>query len=123
MNRFKNIGVLFMLTLFLIFVKFIPVTCLIKTVTGIYCPACGMTRAFNHIIHFEFIDAFFQNILSIPLFVFIVVSIIMLLIDIIKNKFDYIPKLLNFFEKYYVFIIILIVTSFIYNNLFSSLLI
>lgn len=116
-NRIKNILILLVLILFLLFVLNVPVTCIFKSVTGISCPACGMTRAFISILHFNFIDAFFLNILSIPLFIFIAFSVIMLIIEILKNKFEYVPKLLSFLGKYWYIFIILLAVSFIWNNI------
>jgi hypothetical protein len=118
-NRTKNILIILIVILFLLFVMNIPVTCIFKSVTGISCPACGMTRAFISIVHFNFIDAFFLNILSIPLFIFMVISIFILIVEIFQNKFNYVPKLLKFFGKYWYIFIILLVISFVWN-LFSK---
>lgn len=117
MNRVKNITILTILIAFLLMVAKIPVTCIFKSVTGISCPACGMTRSFFAILHFDFLEAFSQNILGIPLFIFLTVSVIILLYEIVKNQFHYIPKILHFFEKYYVIILLLLGLSFIINNL------
>ena len=117
MNRIKNFIILVILIIFLYTISILPVTCFFKSVTGIYCPACGMTRAFNSILKLDFISALSYNILSIPLFIFIVASIIMLIIDIIKNKFEYIPNVLKFLSKHYVSILILLFISFLFNNL------
>lgn len=114
-NRTKNFLILFILSLFLIFVMNVPVTCIFKYVTGISCPACGMTRAFISILHLNFIDAFLLNILSIPLFLFITISIIIIIIEMFQNKFNYIPKLIEFLGKYWYIIIILLVLSFGWN--------
>ena len=57
-NRIKNVLILLILILFLLFVLNIPVTCIFKSVTGISCPACGMTRAFISILHLNFLNAF-----------------------------------------------------------------
>ena len=116
MNRIKNGLILLVLISFLFCMAIRPVTCLFKTVTGIYCPACGMTRAFINILHFNFIEAFRQNILSIPLFFAIIYFIIMLSNDFIKNRFYYIPKLLKFFGKYDFQIIFLLFLSLVINN-------
>mgnify|MGYP005757533529 FL=1 len=118
-NRAKNILILFILIAFLLFVLNIPVTCIFKSVTGISCPSCGMTRAFFAILQFNFIDAFFLNILSIPLFLFIVISVIIMIIEIFRNKFEYVPKLLNFLSKYWYVFIILLILSFIWNIFFN----
>lgn len=117
--RTKNICILLVLSLFLLMISLMPVTCLIYQVTGIYCPSCGMTRAFYSILHFQFIDAFNYNILSIPLFVFIIVSVFSLLYEIFKNKFTYISNLLNILSKKPVIFIILflLLISFILNNI------
>lgn len=117
-NRMKNICILAILIIFLLIVATMPVTCLFKQVTGIYCPTCGMTRAFISIIFFNFKKAFLYNILSIPLFLFIVISSFMLIYEIIKNKFNYITRLLKILSNKYVIIVLLflLIISFIINN-------
>lgn len=118
-NRIKNTCILVILISFLLIVEFIPVTCIFKQVAGIYCPACGMTRAFHYIIALDFAKAFKLNILSIPLFIFIFLSIIALIYEIITNKFNYLKSILKILSnKYIVSIIFLtIFLSFIFNNL------
>ena len=116
-NRIKNVLILLILILFLLFVLNIPVTCIFKSVTGISCPACGMTREFISILHLNFLNDFLLNILSIPLFIFICISVIIMIIEIFRNKFNYIPKLLNFLGKYWYIFIILLIISFIWNNM------
>ena len=120
-NRRKNIIILTILITFLLILSIIPATCLFKKVTGIYCPACGMTRAFYSIIYnFDLIQAFSYNILSIPLFIFIVSSSFILIYEIITNKFNYIPKLLQLLSNNLVlaFIFIFVIISFIVNNIY-----
>lgn len=117
MNRLKNGLILFILISFLCLVTVMPVNCIFKTVTGINCPACGMTRAFLDIFHFDFLGACYENLLSIPLFIFIILFIIMVSKDFIQNRFSYIPRLLNFFNDHVIFILVLIFISFIFNNL------
>lgn len=119
MKRTKNILILLILILFLLFILNVPVTCIFKSVTGISCPSCGMTRAFFAILKFNFVDAFFLNILSIPLFLFIAISVIIMIIEIFRNKFEYVPKLLNFLSKYWYVFIILLILSFIWNIFFN----
>ena len=120
-NRRKNIIILTIIITFLLILSIIPATCLFKKVTGIYCPACGMTRAFYSIIYnFDLIQAFSYNILSIPLFIFIVSSSFILIYEIITNKFNYIPKLLQLLSNKLVlaFIFIFVIISFIVNNIY-----
>ena len=121
MNRIKNFFILIILIIFLYTISILPVTCFFKSVTGIYCPACGMTRAFYSIIYnFDLIQAFSYNILSIPLFIFIVSSSFILIYEIITNKFNYIPKLLQLLSNKLVlaFIFIFVIISFIVNNIY-----
>ena len=87
MNRIKNFIILVILIIFLYTISILPVTCFFKSVTGIYCPACGMTRAFRSILNLNFLDAIYFNILSIPLFIFIAYFSFILVIDFIKNAF------------------------------------
>ena len=68
MNRIKNFIIIITLIIFLYIIAILPVTCIFKSVTGILCPACGMTRAFWFIMNFNFLQATYFNILSIPLF-------------------------------------------------------
>lgn len=122
-NRRKNIIILTILITFLLILSIIPATCLFKKVTGIYCPACGMTRAFYSIIYnFDLIQAFSYNILSIPLFIFIISSSFILIYEIITNKFNYIPKLLQLLSNKLVltFIFIFVIISFIVNNIYPK---
>ncbi len=118
-NRIKNSVILIILTLFLLMIEFVPVTCVLQRVTGISCPSCGMTRAFYSILGFDFVQAFHYNILSIPLFIFIVFSIIVLLYEIFVGKWNYIPTLLKILSKKSVIVLIaiLLCVSTIVNNL------
>ena len=119
-NRIKNICILTILTSFLLVIELVPVTCIFKQVTGIYCPACGMTRAFHSILNLNFRDAFSYNILSIPLFIFIVSSFLILIYETLIGKFEYVPKLLKLLSNKLILIIIFIsiFISFIINNIY-----
>lgn len=117
MNRLKNSIILIVLFSFLCLVLLMPVMCIFKSITGIFCPACGMTRAFMCILHFDFLGAVYNNILSLPFFIFILYTLIMLFKDFIKNEYTYIPSLLNFLSKYYIIILLLLFISFVFNNL------
>lgn len=120
-NRTKNIYILAVLILFLLMIELIPVTCIFKQVTGIYCPACGMTRAFHSILELNFIDAFRYNILSFPLFIFLLFSSLILSYEIFTNKFQYIPKLLKTLSNKFVIltISIFLLISLVLNNISS----
>ena len=118
-NRMKNSCILAILLIFLLIIDLIPVTCFFKQVTGISCPSCGMTRAFHSIISFDLISAIKYNILSIPLFIFIMISISIFVYEIITNQFQYIPKLLKVLSKRPIifFILFFFAISFLINNI------
>lgn len=118
-NRVKNSLILAILLIFLLIVELIPVTCIFKHVTGISCSACGMTRAFNSILSFDLYQAVYYNILSIPLFLFLIYSMIRLGIELMQNRFNYIPKLLKIFscKSFLIILFCLLLFSFILNNL------
>lgn len=117
-NRIKNILILTILLIFLLMIKLLPVACLFWQATGIYCPACGMTRAFHSVMSFN-LSKLQYNILSIPLFLFIIITIIILLYEIIFNKWNYIPFILKKISNKHVIIMILfsMLLSMIINNL------
>lgn len=121
MNRIKSILVLFIIILVfsLIFIIKIPMPCLIEKATGIDCPSCGITRSFLCIFNLDFYGAFKYNIFGIPLFIFSVISVVILIIDSIFNtdkSFELLNKL--FSSKWFIIIMaILIIVSTIKNNL------
>lgn len=43
-------------------------TCLSMILLNKECPACGMTRAIMHLIHFEFDMAYYYNVMSFVVF-------------------------------------------------------
>lgn len=119
MKRLKNISILLILSIFyyIIFFSGIKLECLFKSNLGIYCPACGMTRAFMEIMEFNILNSFSYNVLAVPLFLFIVYSVISLMIDTIKGEDKYIKNLLNIFKDYYLIIIVLLIISMLINNI------
>ena len=77
MNRLKSGLILIVLISFLAFVAIMPVSCVFHTITGIYCPACGITRAFNELFSLHFQKAYEYNpriIIVAPLMLFIWIS-------------------------------------------------
>lgn len=118
-NRIKNILILIILVVFLLMIGLLPVTCLFWQATGIYCPSCGLTRAFYSIMSFDLVKAFQYNILSIPLFLFIIITITILLYEITFNKWNYISFILKELSNKYIIIVILyfMLLSMIINNL------
>lgn len=74
-----------------------------------------MTRAFLQIFRLNFIKAFYYNILSIPLFVFIIYSVFLVGYDIIHSKNIFLSKINLLFSKYYLLIIFSLFLSEIVN--------
>ena len=116
-KRVKNILVMVLFIVpFVILIKLnISFPCIFKTLTGISCPACGMTRAIYSIIKLDFLAAIKYNILSIPFAMFVISSIIFLIRDLVKNDDKYLKRLIHFLEKYYILIIFILFVSMIYN--------
>jgi len=49
--------------------------CLIKRITSIPCPLCGMTRAFVYAGHLRIVESFFHNPAGFVLFLYLVIYI------------------------------------------------
>ena len=92
------------------------IECVILKHAGFACPGCGMTRAFRYIIKLKLIDAFKMNILSIPLFVFLLLLIIFLIYDVIANKHLFENTISYVGKKFSILIIVLLIISMIVNN-------
>ncbi len=115
-NRYKFILFIFgVLLVFGILVVFVfDINCLFKTIFNIPCPGCGLTRGFRALFKGNFIEAFNYNILTIPIFIFLIICTFLFVFDLIK-KTNFLEKYLSFFTKYYFIIIFLITISFIVN--------
>lgn len=113
-NKILVIALYFgLLLIFLICLKF-NVSCLIKKIFHIPCPACGMTRAFILILQFKIIESFSYNILAFPLFLLLGLAFILDIIDLILKK-DYLSKMLKIIVKLFPLIIVLLLISWLVN--------
>ena len=119
-NRIINIAILIPLcVLFVIlFVLKIEIPCMFKSILGISCPACGMTRAINEIFKANLLGALRYNVLSIFIFCFIIISYIFIIYDIIKNTRKYIDFMNRVLTKYWYIILIILFVMFLINNIF-----
>lgn len=77
-------------------------SCKIYGLFHVYCPSCGMTRAFYNLIRGDVMQALNYNIFSILIFVFCVYFIIIYFIYRITGKM----KLHKFFYNYKLWIVI-----------------
>lgn len=116
-KRILNISIFLieMILFVLVFIIKIPLECVFQRYFNIVCPACGMGRAFFSIMRFDFFSAINYNILSIPLFIFIVIFSIGIVIDIIKGTKVTLNATEQFLKKNFLVIIILIAISYGYN--------
>lgn len=116
-NRLKKILILVLCLILgiLMLFDFISIPCLFKTIFKIPCPGCGMTRAFKCIIDLDFIEAFNFNILSIPLFIFLIFMFVAIIIDIIKDSKILENKIIKILDKYWIIAIIFVIASLIVN--------
>lgn len=75
-NRIINILILFIaiILFFILFILKIKIPCMFKSILGISCAGCGMTRAINELLHFNLVGAFNYNMLSIPLVITCIIS-------------------------------------------------
>lgn len=118
-NRIINIVILLIITILFIvlFVLRIEVPCMFKSILGISCPGCGMTRAIGEIFKLNLLGAIKYNIFSVFMFVFILLSCVFILIDIFKNSNKYLTFINKTLNKYWYIFILILVVMFIINNI------
>ena len=118
-NRIINIVILLIITILFIvlFVLRIEVPCMFKSILGISCPGCGMTRAIGEIFKLNLLGAIKYNIFSVFMFVFILLSCVFILIDIFKNSNKYLTFINKTLNKYWYIFILILVVMIIINNI------
>lgn len=119
MKRIVNIVVILsgILFTYIIVSGVINFKCYFKTLFGIRCPGCGLTRSFRAILNFDFRSAFNYNILGIPLFTILIIITISLIVDTIYNRNKTIEYAFEFFRKNYITILLFIIVTTIINNI------
>lgn len=114
-NRMFKLSILIIEISFFLMVFIFNFECIFKRIFNIYCPSCGMTRAFIAIIKFDFIKAIDYNILSVPLFLFLIIINLSIIFDIVLNsKFS--NKIIVNLRNYYYIVIISLIISTLVNN-------
>ena len=90
------------------------VKCIFKTLIGVPCPGCGLTRGFRALFSGHVLEAELYNIFTVPIFLFLVLCIVIMMVDIItKSNNTY--KLLEKISNHYVVIIIALCLNWIIN--------
>jgi hypothetical protein len=118
LDLFKVLAVFFLGGIFfaLLQMDFIAVSCLWKVIFNIPCPGCGLSRAFTLIVDFRFFEAMKMNIISIPLFIGGVITIIATFYEMLCRK-PLLNRIYHFVKhrSTIVFAILLTVASWGYN--------
>ena len=90
------------------------INCIFKSIFGIPCPGCGLTRAFRAIFHGNFLKAEKYNFLSIPILLFFLLCLILIILDFYK-KTNNTELLLKRLSSYYKIIIVVVIINWIIN--------
>jgi len=93
--------------------------CMFKSITGIPCPTCGLTRAFLYIYQLNIISAVKMNILAAPLIIAMLVHLSFAFIGLVKGSNIMLDRFHSFIAKSWVIVtmIVLLVISGVYNIL------
>lgn len=108
------IAIMILLVFGMLVVFFLDVDCVFKSITELPCPGCGLTRGFRALFHGNIIRAEQYNILTIPIFLFITVAILLFFIDLIKHS-NRLEQLFHKLGQHYKLIILIIFISWIIN--------
>ena len=84
------------------------------------CPGCGMTRAFKLILQGNILESLQYNLLALPLFIFIILFMIFLVVDIIKNQTEYLAYIERISQKYGVWIVLAVLIVWMCNIIING---
>ena len=79
-----------------------------------------MTRAFKLILQGNILESLRYNLLAIPLFIFIILSMIFLVVDIIKNQTEYLAYIERISQKYGVWIVLAVLIVWMCNIIING---
>ncbi|MBO5182799.1 MAG: DUF2752 domain-containing protein [Bacilli bacterium] len=108
------IFIFFIIIIFLVLI-YCHIPCFFKLLFKLPCPGCGLTRAFLEIFKLNITKAFYYNILSIPLFIFLLYMFTLLINDIINKSNNTFKKINTILAKHRKLIIVLLIISEFYN--------
>jgi len=88
--------------------------CIFHTVTGLYCPGCGSTRAMHALLHGDIVRALGFNLLAVVAMPFIAGAIIL---SFIRNFTSWhVPKL-DLGSRFSLFVLVLIMVFWVTRNI------
>ena len=115
-NKRLIIFFIFLLIFFLLILFKFNFPCIFKKIFSIPFPSFGLTRSIFSLLSFNLKTSIYYNILGIPLFIIMLITYLLIIVDIIKKE-NYLTSFWSFISKQYKFIIILLIISFIVNNI------
>ena len=118
-NKKLNISIILYLISFILIISLLilnnKIPCAFKELFNTPCPFCGLTRSLKSLLKFDIGKSLYYNILTIPIVIFAIYFIVLFIKDIIRKDNKSILSLYNFFKKYWILILILIIISEIVN--------
>lgn len=72
-----------------------PVLCPFRLLTGVTCPACGMTRSWVHTAHGQWSEALAQHALGPAVMLFVLVATLVLAMQLLTRRWQVPPRLLT----------------------------
>ena len=86
-NRRLTVLISIILLVFGILVVFVfDVDCVFKSTIGVPCPGCGLTRGFRELLSGHLLKAEGYNVLTIPIFLFLLMFFVLLIYDLFFRK-------------------------------------
>lgn len=105
MKKYRNLlGLIIIFGVYFLFVELVhlPTRCFIKNITGLPCPGCGLTRAYEALFHGHLASAFFYH----PLFWFVPIIFGLLVLNLWKKN-ERLRKISN--SIYVTFLVVLVI--------------